>query len=108
MLYRFLPTSATVIGHRSEVSSMLLTEYDEAETMEMFREEGREEGHEQGREEGLEQGREEGREEGLKQGHTEAVRENLQSLMQTLNLTIEQAMDALQIPTDQRAGLDRP
>ena len=73
-----------LVGHRSEVSSMLLTEYDEAETMEMFREEG------------------------LKQGHSDAVRENLQSLMQTLHLTFEQAMDALQIPEDQRAGYQMP
>ena len=32
---------------------MCLTEYDEAETMEMFREEGREEGRKEGREESI-------------------------------------------------------
>ena len=31
-------------AHRVEVKGMLLTEYNEAETMELFREEGREEG----------------------------------------------------------------
>ena len=36
---------------------MLLTEYNEIETMELFKEEGREEGRIEGREEGLEQGR---------------------------------------------------
>lgn len=33
-----------LVGHQSEVNNMLLTEYNEAETMEAFREEGREEG----------------------------------------------------------------
>ena len=34
--------------HRSEVNGMLLTEYNEAEQMELFREEGREEGRKEG------------------------------------------------------------
>lgn len=34
---------------QSEVKSMCLTEYDEAEAMRMFKEEGREEGYEEGR-----------------------------------------------------------
>ena len=38
---------------------MCLTEYDEAETMEMFREEGREEGRKEGHKEGRKEGREE-------------------------------------------------
>ena len=33
-------------GHQSEVRNMCITEYDEAETMQMFKEEGREEGEE--------------------------------------------------------------
>ena len=40
-----------------------MTEYDEARTMALFKEEGLEEGLEKGREEGLEKGREQGREE---------------------------------------------
>ena len=43
---------------------MCITEYDEKETMELFREEGREEGIKEGREEGIKEGREDGREEG--------------------------------------------
>ena len=42
---------------------MCLTEYNEAEAMEMFKEEGREEGRKEGREEGRKEGREEAREE---------------------------------------------
>ena len=34
-------------GHQSEVKNMCLTEYDEAETMQLFKEEGREEGREE-------------------------------------------------------------
>ncbi|MBQ7372791.1 MAG: hypothetical protein IJW67_13100 [Blautia sp.] len=34
-----------LIANRTEVKEMLLTEYNEAETMEMFKEEGRAEGH---------------------------------------------------------------
>ena len=42
---------------------MCLTEYDEAETMNMFKEEGRREGYEDGRRDGLANGRREGEEE---------------------------------------------
>lgn len=41
-----------VLGHRAEVKGMCITEYNEAETLQMIREEGREEGREKGREEG--------------------------------------------------------
>lgn len=50
-----------LIAHRAEVKGMLLTEYNEAETMELFREEGREEGRMEGRAEGRMEGRMEGR-----------------------------------------------
>jgi len=38
-------------GHRAEVKTMLLTEYNEAKQMEQFYQEGREEGREEGRSE---------------------------------------------------------
>ena len=41
---------------------MCITEYNEAETMKMFREEGREEGRQEGRQEGRKVGKEEGEE----------------------------------------------
>ena len=41
-----------LIANKAEVKQMCLTEYNETETMEMFREEGREEGRKEGREEG--------------------------------------------------------
>ena len=49
-------------AHRAEVKGMLLTEYNEVEQMELFREEGREEGRAEGREEGRAEGRFEERE----------------------------------------------
>ena len=58
---------------------MCLTEYNEAETMQMFKEEGREEGFTEGRAEGLEEGHtkglEEGRAEGLEEGRAEGLEE---------------------------------
>ena len=47
-------------ANRKGVKTMLLTEYNEAETMEMFREEGRAEGRAEGREEGIIEGQEKG------------------------------------------------
>ena len=40
-------------AHRAEVKGMLLTEYNEAEQMELFKEDGRREGHAEGRAEGI-------------------------------------------------------
>ena len=53
---------------------MLLTEYNEAEAMELFKEDGRREG--------------------IDQTRVESIR----NLMKTLKLTAQQAMDALLIP----------
>lgn len=46
--------------HKAEVIGMFLTEYDEAETMEMFKKEFREDGIEEGRREGIKEGIEAG------------------------------------------------
>ncbi len=53
-----------LLANQAEVKSMCLTEYNEAETMQMIKDEGREEGREEGRKEGLEEGLKKGREEG--------------------------------------------
>ncbi|MBQ6502982.1 MAG: hypothetical protein IJI57_03605 [Flexilinea sp.] len=62
-----------LILHRTEVKGMLLTEYNEAETMELFKIEGRKEGREE-----------------------EKV-SNIKTMMETLKLTAQQAMNALKI-----------
>ncbi len=92
-----------IMSNRAEVKDMCLTEYNEAEAMELFREEGREEGRQEGREEGRQEGREEGRQEGREEGKENTIIQNLNSLMQNLKLTIEQAMDAISIPDNKRA-----
>ena len=75
-----------LMANRLGVKKMLLTEYNETETMEMFREEGREEG----------------RAEGFTQGVAQTVLENIKSMMKTLKMTSKQAMDALQIPSEEQ------
>ena len=49
-----------LITHQAEVKGMLLTEYDEVEQMELFKEDGRKEGRLEGRLEGRIEGRAEG------------------------------------------------
>jgi flagellar biosynthesis/type III secretory pathway protein FliH len=55
-------------AHRAEVKNMLLTEYNEAETMEMLKREAREDGLAEGRAEGRAKGLAEGRAEGRAEG----------------------------------------
>lgn len=61
-------------GNRAEVRDMCITEYNEAETMQMIHEEGRLEGEEN------------------------AMLSAIKSLMETMQMTAEQAMSALRIP----------
>ena len=65
-----------LIEHRAEVKGMLLTEYNEAETMELFKEDGRKEGRKEGRREG----RKEGRKEGIWETLISLVRDGLLSI----------------------------
>ena len=69
---------------------MLLTEYNEAETMELFREDGRKEG--------LEEGRKEGRNEGLKEGEKKGILNTLTSLVQDGILTLKEAAARAGVP----------
>ena len=46
-------TLSEPLGHKAEVKGMLLTEYNEAEQMELFKEDGRREGRAEGRAEGI-------------------------------------------------------
>ena len=73
-------------AHRTEVSGMLLTEYNEAEAMELFKEDGRREG----------------RKEGIDQNRVESIK----TVMKKLKFTAQQAMEFLDIPvTDQKKYL---
>ena len=66
-------------AHQAEVKGMLLTEYDEVEQMELFKEEGRKEG------------RKEGRSEGRKEGWTEGTIQTLVDLVKKGLISIKDA-----------------
>ena len=70
-----------LLAHKAEARDMLPTEYNEAETMELFRKEGREEGRKEER------------------------GENIKSLMKSLGCTIERAMELLSIPEADRVHI---
>ena len=53
-----------LMAHRAEVVGMWINEYNEEETMQMFKEEGIKIGEQRGRREGRQEGRREGRQEG--------------------------------------------
>ncbi len=65
-----------LMANRVGMKKMLLTEYNETETMALFKEEGWEEGHRQ------------------------AILKSIRSIMKTLNLTAAQAMNALQLSSE--------
>ena len=67
-------------AHRAEVKGTLLTEYNEAEQMELFKEDGRREGRAEGRVEGRAEGRVEGRAEGIIETLVSLVRKGLLSM----------------------------
>ena len=75
-----------LLKNRTEVMKVSIYEYDEAKHIALERQEAREEG------------RSEGRAEGMKQG----IADSLENLMENLHLTLEQAMDALGIPKEER------
>lgn len=80
---------------------MCLTEYNEAETMEMLKEEAWQEGLQEGRQKGLQ----EGRQKGLQEGKHEMRLLDIKNLMNCMGWTAEKAMDALKIPRNQRSVL---
>ncbi len=74
-----------ITANRAEVKDMCLTEYNEAETMELLKEEGRREGRQEGTHE------------------TRLL--DIKNLMDCMQWTAEKAMDVLKIPQNQRAAL---
>ena len=72
-------------SNKAEVKRMCLTEYNEARTMELLKEDY------------LEEGREEGREE----GKNEALAVSIRNLMTKLKMTAEKAMEILDIPPEE-------
>ena len=82
------------------------------QAMEITYQEGREEGRAEGREEGLEEGRKEGFAEGEKQGIDKGEKRgidkgivnSIRNLMESTHWALDQCMDMLKVPDDQREG----
>ena len=72
-------------------------------TWQLHEMEVREEARDEGRAEGLEEGLEKGREEGLEKGREDERMSSIRNIMQSLNLPIDKAMDALRIPKEEQA-----
>ena len=72
---------------------MCLTEYNETETLELFRQEGRQEGWQEGRQKGQQEGRQ------------ETMLLNIRNLMDSTGWSADKIMDMLKIPPDQQKVL---
>ena len=75
--------------HREEVADMWLTEYDEEETMQAFKEEY------------LAEGRAEGRAEGQAEERDRGIVSSVEALMSNLDFTVKKACDALNITEEE-------
>lgn len=82
-----------ITANRAEVKDMCLTEYNEAETMELLRQEA------------IQEGMQEGLKKGLQKGQYETMLLNINNLMSSMGWTAEKTMDSLQIPLSQRDSL---
>ena len=82
-----------ITANRAEVKDMCLTEYNEAETMEMLWQEA------------IQEGLQEGMQQGMQQGMHEMRLLDIKNLMDVMGWTAEKAMDALKIPLNQRDSL---
>ena len=57
---------------------------------------------ERGRSEGLRDGLREGRSEGLREGRSEGIMASVRNLMKNMGLSIIEAMNALEVPEEER------
>ena len=82
---------------------MSIFEYNQEAHMKCVRQEGYEDGLAEGISQGISQGFSQGIAQGISQGRTDALLVSIQNLMKNMNLTATQAMDALNIPVEERA-----
>jgi len=85
--------------YKEEVFDMLNFAWDQERALEVRAEEAMEKGRKEGRKEGLERGLEQGLEQGLEKGLITSIRK----MVERLGVSIEKAMDVLEIPTGERA-----
>ena len=88
-------------ANRKEVTKMSIFEYDEEKELKLLREAEFQAGLEQGIERGLEQGMERGLEQGRK-AMEEQLKNNICNLMETMGISLDQALDLLKVPEDKR------
>ena len=84
--------------HGSEVSNMLLSEWNMDEALEVTQEEAFADGVEYGLERGIEQGLEQGMELGVAQGETAEREKNIRALRR--KLSTEDIAETLEVPLD--------
>jgi flagellar biosynthesis/type III secretory pathway protein FliH len=89
-------------ANRKGVRNMLLTEYNEEETMELFKEEYLNKGREEGLKEGHKEGLEAGHKAGLKEGHEEGLKEGCDKLSLLIKelITCGKSADIERVVTD--------
>ena len=68
------------------------------------REEGRAEGREEGRKEGFAEGEKQGLDKGEKRGIDKGIVNSIRNLMESTHWALDQCMDMLKVPDDQREG----
>ena len=83
-----------LMAHRAEVKEMCIEEYNEAETMQMFREEA------------FNDGRQKGLEQGLKQGGEIQIRKSITRMIREKGFTYEEACDAIGAQPDDYRDLE--
>lgn len=76
---------------------MSIFEYDEEKELKLLREAEFQAGLEQGMEQGMERGLEQGR-----KAMEEQLKNNICNLMETMGISLDQALDLLKIPEDKR------
>ncbi len=91
--------------NKAEAKNMSIFEFDEEEYTRLTLKEGREQGREEGWADGHIVGLKEGREEGREEGRITALLQTVQGLVETMNLTAEQAMDAMKVSESDRVEI---
>lgn len=110
--YNIFPVIATIIDMAKEIARHLAGKYEKVKegvksTMggKILNYEAKDilnQGRAEGRAESLAEGLAEGRAEGHTEGIVQATLSSIRNLMETMHLTVQQAMDALKIPASEQ------
>lgn len=81
---------------------MVSFKWDEEVARRVWQEEAEERGMKIGMEKGIQQGMQQGLEKGIVRGAENMLTASLRNLMETLHFPLDKAMDALQVPQNER------